>query len=39
MTQNRLNKLELTWIGKYDEDKHPLKSRILWEIIDTTMVR
>lgn len=29
--QNRLNKLELTWIGKYDEDKQPLEPRILIE--------
>ena len=31
MAQNRLNKLELTWIGKYDEDKQPLEPRILIE--------
>ena len=31
MVQNRLNKLELTWIGKYDEDKQPLEPRILIE--------
>ncbi|MDE7165550.1 MAG: site-specific DNA-methyltransferase [Bacteroidaceae bacterium] len=31
MIQNRLNKLELTWIGKYDEDKQPLEPRILIE--------
>ena len=30
MAQNRLNKLELTWIGKYDEEK-PLEPRILIE--------
>lgn len=30
MAQNRLNKLELTWIGKYDEQK-PLEPRILIE--------
>lgn len=30
MTQNRLNKLELTWIGKYDE-KPALEPRILIE--------
>lgn len=29
--QNKLNKLELTWIGKYDEDKQPLEPRILIE--------
>lgn len=31
MTQNKLNKLELTWIGKYDEDKQPIEPRILIE--------
>ena len=31
MAQNRLNKLELTWIGKYDEDKQPIEPRILIE--------
>lgn len=31
MAQNKLNKLELTWIGKYDEDKQPLEPRILIE--------
>lgn len=31
MAQNRLNKLELTWIGKYDEDKQSLEPRILIE--------
>ncbi|HUN14251.1 MAG TPA: site-specific DNA-methyltransferase [Alistipes sp.] len=31
MGQNKLNKLELTWIGKYDEDKQPLEPRILIE--------
>lgn len=31
MSQNKLNKLELTWIGKYDEDKQPLEPRILVE--------
>ena len=31
MIQNRLNKLELTWIGKYDEDKQPIEPRILIE--------
>lgn len=31
MAQNRLNKLELTWIGKYDEEKKPLEPRILIE--------
>lgn len=31
MVQNKLNKLELTWIGKYDEDKQPLEPRILIE--------
>ncbi len=30
MAQNRLNKLELTWIGKYDEQQ-PLEPRILIE--------
>lgn len=30
MQQNKLNKLELTWIGKYDERK-PLEPRILIE--------
>lgn len=30
MAQNKLNKLELTWIGKYDEQK-PLEPRILIE--------
>lgn len=30
MSQNKLNKLELTWIGKYDERK-PLEPRILIE--------
>lgn len=30
MQQNKLNKLELTWIGKYDEKK-PLEPRILIE--------
>lgn len=30
MAQNRLNKLELTWIGKYNEQK-PLEPRILIE--------
>ena len=29
--QNKLNKLELTWIGKYDEDKQPIEPRILIE--------
>ena len=27
----RLQKLELTWIGKYDEDKQPIEPRILIE--------
>ena len=31
MAQNRLNKLELTWIGKYDEDKQSIEPRILIE--------
>lgn len=31
MAQNKLNKLELTWIGKYDGDKQPLEPRILIE--------
>ncbi|MDE5783713.1 MAG: site-specific DNA-methyltransferase [Prevotella sp.] len=31
MAQNKLNKLELTWIGKYDEDKQPIEPRILIE--------
>ena len=31
MAQNRLNKLELTWIGKYDENKQSLEPRILIE--------
>ena len=31
MSQNKLNKLELTWIGKYDEDKQPIEPRILIE--------
>lgn len=30
MAQNRLNKLELTWVGKYDEQQ-PLEPRILIE--------
>ena len=30
MIQNKQNKLELTWIGKYDERK-PLEPRILIE--------
>lgn len=30
MVQNRLNKLELTWVGKYDE-KPTLEPRILIE--------
>lgn len=30
MPQNKLNKLELTWIGKYDEHD-PLDPRILIE--------
>lgn len=30
MTQNKLNKLELTWIGKYDE-REPIEPRILIE--------
>lgn len=33
MQQNKLNKLELTWIGKYDERK-PLEPRILIESKD-----
>lgn len=31
MAQNRLNKLELTWIGKYDGDKQSIEPRILIE--------
>ena len=31
MQQNKLNKLELTWIGKYDEERKPLEPRILIE--------
>ena len=31
MGQDNITKLELTWIGKYDEDKQPIEPRILIE--------